>query len=181
MIVLEVGEPFPLNITQQDGAQYFYREGFHSLALFITRPRQHEVQAVESGEVRFALVPLQGSPSLLFLLYTFPSAFPWSDAPYHIQLEPPELRPTLDTLADDTKRLILSIALIDRASTIVQALRVVSFSPQFSRALNAVVRRQLDEPFDKAAYDTALAQAYQQYPKPRDLMSKRVAHCVGGA
>jgi hypothetical protein len=178
MIVIEVGEPYPLNRTPHDGAQYFYRQGFHSLALFITNPRPREMKAVQSGELRFALTPLQGPPSLLFLLYTFPAAFPWSDATYHIQLEPPELRPTLDTLSDDTKRLILSIVLIDRATRIVKALRVVSFSAQFSRALNVIVRQQLDEPFDREAYDAALARAYQQHPKPRDLLARRVAHCI---
>lgn len=58
MYIIEVGQPFPLQMTPQDGAQYFYRDGFHCLALYITTPRPREVQAVESGEVRFALVPL---------------------------------------------------------------------------------------------------------------------------
>jgi hypothetical protein len=181
MLVIEVGQPFPLKMTPDDGSEYFYRDGFHCLALYITNPRPHEVKAVESGEVRFALVPLKGPPSLLFLLYTLPSAFPWSDATYHIQLEPPDLRPKLDSLTDEDKRLFISVVLIDRATTLVQALRVVSFSPQFSRALNALVRQQLDEPFDPDAYNATLDLAYQQHPKPRDLLAKRTAHCQGGA
>jgi len=61
------------------------------------------------------------------------------------------------------------------------ALRLVSFSPQFSRVLNEIVRQQLDEPFDEHAHTQALARAYHRYPKPPDLLSKRVAHCEGGA
>lgn len=180
MLVIEVGQPFPTALPQQDGALYFYRDRFHALAICITNPRGREVKAVESGEVRFALTPLQGPPSLLFLLYTFPAAFPWSDASYHIQLESADLRPTLDSLSDESKRLILSIVLVDRATTLVRALRVVSFSAQFSRALNAIVRQQLNEPFDRDKYDAALAWAYEQHPKPRDLLARRVAHCEGG-
>jgi len=181
MLVIEIGAPYPLPVTKHDGAQYQYWRNFHVLTLCLTNPRPREVQAVQTGPVRFALTPLRGTPILLFLLFTFPGAMPWSDAPYHPKLEPPDRWPALDILTDDTIRLAPSIVLVDRATAIVKALRVVSFSPQFSRALNELVRAQLAETFDQEAYDAALAQAYRQYPKPRDLLAKRVAHCEGGA
>lgn len=183
MLVVEIGQPAPFPVIDYDGARYEYTRNHHMLVLFLTRPKPHEVRAVQTGPVRFALTPLreqEGQPSLLFLLFTFPGSITWADAPFHVQLQPKELRPTLDTLTNETIRLTPSIILVDLATKIVQALRVVSFSPRFSRALNEVVRRQLDEPFNKDAYDQALARAYQHYPKPQDLLSKRVAHCEGG-
>lgn len=183
MFVVEIGKPAPFPVIEHDGVRYEYLRDHHMLVLFLSRPKPHEVRAVQTGSVRFALTPLREKeqpPSLLFLLFTFPGSIPWADAPFHMQLEPEELRPTLDTLTDETIRLTPSIILVDLATTIVQALRVVSFSPRFSRALNETMRRQLDEPFDRHAYDQALARAYQQYPKPQDLLSKRVAHCEGG-
>lgn len=181
MLVVEVGQPAPFPVIDHDGVRYEYQRDRHWLVLFLTRPKPFEVRAVQSGPLRFALTPLRGTPSLAFLLFTFPGAIPWADAPFHVQLDPPDSRPTLDTLTDEALRLTPSLILVDRATAIVRALRLVSFSPRFSRALNEVVRHQLDEPFDNDAYDQALARAYQQYPKPQDLLSKRVAHCEGGA
>ncbi len=180
MFVAEIGQPAPFPVIDHDGVRYEYLRDIHMLVLFLTRSKPHEVRAVQSGPVRFALTPLRETPPLLFLLFTFPGAIPWADAPFHVKLEPEDRRPTLDTLTDETIRLTPSIILVDRATTIVQALRVVSYSPRFSRALNEIVRHQLDEPFDRDAYDQALARAYQQYPKPQDLLSKRIAHCEGG-
>lgn len=181
MFVVEIGAPAPFPMIDHDGARYAYRQDGHMLVLFLTRPKAAEIRAVQSGPVRFALTPLRDKPSLLFLLFTFQGAIPWADAPYHVGLEPADRRPTLDTLSDEKdRRLTPSILLVDRATTIVHALRVVSFSPRFSRALNELVRHQLDEPFDQHAHDQALARAYQQYPKPQDMLSKRVAHCEGG-
>jgi hypothetical protein len=64
----------------------------------------------------------------------------------------------------------------------VKAVRLVSFSPEFSRALAAAVQRQsLGRAPDRGEWDRRVAAAYRRYPSTEALLAAALARTEGGA
>jgi hypothetical protein len=78
-------------------------------------------------------------------------------------------------------RLLLQVALVDAVTVEVKALRGVSLSPEFSRALAAAVQAQSLRPWrGRDDYDRQLAEVYQRYPSTEALRAVATAHGEGG-
>ncbi len=178
MTVLEVGRPYIVGRRKwPEGVEYNCRSGGHELRLFFDSPSASEIEAVRIGECEFALV-MEGP--VIFLMYKFGVAINWSDAPYSWHLVPEDQR-TLPEPEGPETRALLQVVLIDAASGLVRALRALTFSPVFTRALHAAIRAQADMIWaGKASYDAALADAYRRYPASTDLLRGAVARTFGG-
>jgi hypothetical protein len=107
------------------------------LALRFRRPSAVEAKAVRAGPCAFALAEAEGA---LFFLYTFGQSVPWSDAPYCCHFVPPDRRPGPALFATADTRWALQVVLLDAGTGVVRATRLVSFSPEFSRALAQAVQ-----------------------------------------
>lgn len=180
MLVFAVNQPFPQPIPPQDGLVYAYQPGIHALLVFMSGLKEREVQAARTATIEFALTPWRGKPSVLFLQAFIPGLLAWGDAPFHLQAQPPDTRPSLDQLSDE-QRLSISVVLVDRRTRLVRAIRHGSLSPQFSRALHGILRQQIEEQFDQRAYDTALAQAYKAFPDPAAMVRSSIVRCTAGS
>lgn len=78
-------------------------------------------------------------------------------------------------------RALLEVVLVDADTDLARAICVVSFSPEFTRALHGAIRAQAAAPWiGQAAYDAALTEVYRRYPTGGDLLQRAVARTLGG-
>lgn len=177
MPVYSVGELYhPGRTNWPECAQYSYRSGADELLLFLRDPNPAEVKSVRKGDADFALVV---RPPLLVLCYRFRPAIPWSDAPYSWHLVAPEQQ-TAPPFEVDQPHALLSVMLIDAATGIIRAIRALTFSPDFTAALQVAIAEQAAQPWDQRQYDDALAALYAGSTSEQ-LVTRAVAMCRGGA
>jgi hypothetical protein len=106
---------------------------------------------------------------------------PWGDAPYTPHLLPADQEPDLVLFTSAEQRLLLQVVLVDAATAEVKAMRGVSLSPEFSRALAAAVQAQALRPWrGRDDYDRQLAEVYQRFPSSEALLAVAAAHGEGG-
>lgn len=174
-----VGEPYIAGrVGWPERVEYNFRGGGHELRMFLPGLRAREVRAVRQEPAEFGLL-VEGD--VLLFLYRFGAAIPWGDAPYswHLvgrhdpseQILPPEP-------GSAEQRALLTIILVDADSGIIRALRALTLSPAFTRALHAAIREQAARPWPgDAAYDRQLG-AVQARGTPAQLA--RLLHAHGG-
>lgn len=64
---------------------------------------------------------------------------------------------------------------------IVRALRMVRFSPEFTRALHTAIGDQVVCPCIQGNYDAQLRLAYQRWPTTQQMLNSAIARTRGGA
>lgn len=179
MYVIEVGKPYPGRVAPtEDGWQYNYRSGTHELFGFMDRPTMQETGEIRSGKLQLALF-VEGDILLLALKF---GEMPWADAVYSWHRVPAEQQ-TLPDPGDEggEQRRLLQIVFMDRATRLVQVLRTVSLSPDFTAALHEAIRDQANRPWPgDDEYDQQLADVYRRYPTSKALVQDARARCVGG-
>lgn len=130
-----------------------------------------DVASITGGRAAFGLAVVG---PVIFFLYRFDPACPWSDAPYSIHLVPEEERalpgPALASGAQTAQHALLNVVLVEATNGIVRGLRAITFSPRLTTALHLAIRDQLAAPWSAAAYDAALADAYRRHPTTRSLV-----------
>lgn len=178
MTSLVVGQLYhPARQQWPEGAHYNYRAGAHELLVFLARPTAPEIRAIGRGASRFALAVTGQAIALCFAFDG--DGLPWSYAPYSWHLVP-EAERQLPSAVDDMRpreRAVCRVILVDAATGILRALRLVSFSPAFTRALHAAIVAQSTTPWDEAAYDREL----DDLGSMDELLAAAVATCSGGA
>lgn len=179
MHVYEIGKPIPGMRNQppyQERAIYAWQGGQHWLQIFFNRPNQAEIRAVQRGPAEFALT-VDGP--VIFFLYHIPNLAHWSDAPYtwHLTHLAPDRTPPREL--EPTEHALLTIHLIDARSGILKAMRVVSFSPEFSQELHRQIRAQMEQPFDRHAYMSHIDRIYVT-TSPTQLLERAIVSCKAG-
>jgi hypothetical protein len=133
-----------------EGSDYNFRAGQHELRIYLSRVTPAEVAAVESGPIEFGLF---AEAEGLFLITRFGPrlAFDCSYSWHHVSREERQLPPASDEVPPASRALIV-IMLVEATTGSVRALRTVSFSPEFTRALHHAISEQAAAPFDAAAH-----------------------------
>lgn len=158
--------------------EYNHYDGGHELRLFFARPTDREVKAVRDCTCEFALLP---AGDVVFLLYRFGSAVPWSDAPFSWHLVPRGRR-TVPASTTGQTRTVLQVYLVDAATGIVRVIRAVSLSPEFTARLHAAIAAQASVPWiGREAYDAQLAEHYRRWPTTEAMLADAVCRTTGGA
>jgi hypothetical protein len=173
----EIGELYNPKVTKwPELPEYNYRGGQHELLLFFRNPTDAEIAAVQKGGAEFAFAI---EKSVIFFLYRF-EPIPWGDAAFTVHLVPdadrriPEAEPTAQS------RAILRILLVDAATGILKAMRVVSFSPDFTRQLHKAIRQQAATPFEgEETHRTGVKEVYARFDTS-SLLNRAAARCKGG-
>ena len=178
--ILEVGKRHPsLPRPVPEGGFFNWTAGGAELLLSFRGASAQEVEAVRQGECEFALAT---APPAVWLLYRFGDALPWSDAPYTVHLLPEAQRPDALFFTGPEQRLLLQVILVDAASAKALALRYVTLSPEFTRALAAAVQAQSVAKWEgRDAYDRQLQAAYSRYAQTADLLAAATVRTKGGA
>jgi hypothetical protein len=74
---------------------------------------------------------------------------------------------------------LCTVLLVEASNGILQAIRAVSFSPEFTRSLHKAIADQAALPHDPAEHDRAVADVVQRYST--DQLWARCQHrCEGG-
>lgn len=78
--------------------------------------------------------------------------------------------------------MVLFVILVEAASGIVLALRVVTLPPTFTYAVDSAIRAQAAAGWPgQAAYNRALANIHSEFPHGIDLLPHTLARCIGGS
>lgn len=173
-----VGQPYsPIRTRWAEGVEYNYRDGAHELRVFFNHVSEQDVDRIVRGNAEFA-VNASASPDIIFFLYHFGDAVPWSDAPYSWYMVPLDQRATLLVLPAGTG-VLLSIVLVEAMNGIILGLRTVSLSPHVSRVLHEAITQQIARPFTQTVFDAELARVYATYPDSTDLLRGAVRSHAG--
>jgi hypothetical protein len=164
--------------------EYNFRQGEHELRLFYASPSKAEIAAVRAGEAHFALL---AAPPVIIFCYRFAAApgfeagIPWSDAPYTWHMVPEDQRTLPLDLPHPTSRALLNIVLVDAGTGIIRALRAVTFSPEFSRALHRAIHDQAASSWrGQRHYEEAVEALYRRYPTSEAFVAAAQDRCTGG-
>lgn len=172
---LSVGELYAAGKTRwPETAQYNYRGGMHELVVFASTPTPEEIESVRAGRADFAL--LVKAPVLL-MLYKFAPRIPWSDAPFSVHLVPDGER-SLPPDPVGEERANIQAILVDAATGVVKAIRLLSLSPDFTAALHRAIRAQSQIPWVPQVFDATLQQLYRDQSK--ELAERADKRCRGG-
>jgi hypothetical protein len=156
---LSVGKPYgPGRRSWPEAADYNYRgdaqspgSAQHELRIFLAGPTPREVEVIRSGPVEFGMF---AEPQGLVLVTwfgrstSFDTPYQWHRVGLADRVPPPPVEETSPEL-----RALVAIILVDASTGIVRALRAVTFSPEFTRAIHCAIAEQAAAPFDAPAHD----------------------------
>lgn len=172
-----VGELYSPNRTKWDEfVEYNYRSKAHELRLFYKDPSPAEVAGIQAGKLEFALYPYRDA-----IFFCWRANGVWSDSASTIHLVSPEERILPDDVGNADERGLLTIFLINASNGILEVIRVVSFSPAFTRALHAAIWKQSQMPFPGTeAYMAQVQKTYAQFTSEQIATRLSIAQCKGG-
>lgn len=169
---LRIGYPYGSPGPRPPGVELCLSDTSPTLLMVLPELKQQEIVAVAQGESRFGVY--EEGP-MLFFLYRFDPAFPWSDTPYHRALEEAR-RPVQLSLLTERSRALLLVTLVSAEDGLIQVLRAVTLDPQVTRALWQGVLLQETLPPN---YDQRLEQIYARLTSAQ--MARNGITCRGGA
>jgi len=179
MYAIEVGKPYhPARRSWPEGGGYNYRSEGHELRVFLRAAARAEVAAVASGLVEFGFF---AEPEGLFLIarlgptLCFHCSYNWHRVSAAGRTLPPPTEETSPAL-----RAPVTIILVEATTGIVLALRTVTFSPEFTRALHRAIAAQVGAPYDRAAHER-WADETTARNSTEQLWARCTMRCQGGA
>ncbi len=174
---LQVGEPFSPERRQWEADRFEYRYfgGTHLLQLCVDSPSLSELAAFRFGRVFIGLLPWKSS---LFFVFKIEGLYRWSDQAFSIHLAAPIDR-EIPAIAEKDQS-VLYLVLVNAKSGIVEGIRAVTYSCQFTSVLHQHLNDQLLIPFDPEAHDQNIREVYSRYPSSRDIaMAAQMIECAG--
>lgn len=176
MAMYKVGELFSPGKTQwAETVEYNFRGGQHVLRIFFEDPTEAELEAFKHGGLEFAIYP---TDQVIFFCFKMNGL--WSDGPFNIHLVPENERQLPEALGSPDARDLLTIFYINAANGILMAIKAVTFSPAFTAALRAMIRRQHERSFSRLSYDTQVSVVYAKYTSEKIATKLAIDSCKGG-
>lgn len=135
-----------------EGTRFRYNGRGAELGLFFPAPTPEEIRAVRSAPVRLGVLGLEGIILVVYAVAGVPvgdALYSWHQVPQAVRARPAAPRAG--------ERLLPPVVLVDAAGGVVRAIRAVTTSPRVWRLLAELFHEQVTRPFDRRAYDQALA------------------------
>jgi hypothetical protein len=123
------------------------------------------VQAITAAPTRFAWVD-GGDAGVL--VYRLGPVLPWAQVAFH-----PQLMPDGAAAAGVDGGQGVRIVLVDRDSRVIRAVHRVRWPDTFAAVVRESVERMRDAPYNRLAYQHAVAALHRRYPTPDDLVIDR--------
>jgi hypothetical protein len=140
MQIVAIGKPLFEGRTElPETIEYNYQSGDHTLLIALKNLHRREIEAVRCSETEFGLYC---ENEIIFLLYRFGDVLPWSDSAFSWWNVAEEDRQIPAPQINSAERILLKIILIEAATGIVKAIRVTTFSPDFTAKLHDAIRQQ---------------------------------------
>ena len=178
MQIVAIGKPlFEKRTELPEAIEYNYQSGDHTLLLSMKNLHPKEIEAVRCETVEFGL---HCENEIVFLLYRFGEILPWSDSAFSWWNVAEEDRRVPAPQANPAERILLKIILAEAATGIVKAIRVTTFSPEFTEKLHEAIRRQATGAELSRAEFIARSLAIYKNQTPAALASRAVVKTKGG-
>lgn len=178
MQIVALGKPlFENRQTLPEAVEFSYQAGDYLLLISFGNLREAEIAAVAGEPAEFGLYC---ENEIIFLLYRFGDALPWSDAAYSWWNTAEEDRRLPPARENAEERALLKIILAESSTGTVKAIRVMTFSPGFTEKLHDAIRAQAIG--DKLTRSEFVARALGVYEKftPAELAACAVVCTKGG-
>ena len=178
MQIVAIGRPLFEGRTElPESVEYNYQSGDHTLLLSMKNLQPKEIEAVREAEAEFGLYCENG---IVFLLYRFGEILPWSDSAFSWWNVAEEDRQMPAPQTNPAERILLKIILVEAATGIVKAIRVTTFSPQFTEKLHDAIRQQaVGEEFSRNEFVNRSLQIYQKFT-PAEFAANAIVKTKGG-
>lgn len=178
MQIVAIGKPLFEGRTQlPEAVEYNYQAGDHTLILSMKNVHPKEIEAVRSMEAEFGLYCENG---VIFLLYRFGDALPWSDSAFSWWNVAEEDRRIPQTRKNPAERILLKIILLEASTGIVKAIRVTTLSPEFTERLHRAIREQAaGEELPREEFIARSLEIYNKF-SPADFAAGAVVKSRGG-
>ena len=181
MYAIEVGKLYhPGRRAWPECAEYSFRGDAHELRIFLGGARPREVEVIRSGPVEFGFF---AEPLGLFLLTRFGTALSF-DCSYHWQrraeVTGDRTLPPASLETSPALRALVAIILIEATNGTVLALRTVTFSPEFTRAIHEAIADQATGPYDRAEHQRWAEGTTGRFSTNR-LWKRCTMQCQGGS
>lgn len=178
MQIVAIGKPlFEARRELPEAIEYNYQSGDHTLLLSMKNLHPNEIEAVRAQEAEFGLYCENG---VVFLLYRFGETLPWSDSAFSWWNVAEEDRQIPEPRTNPAERILLKIILVEAATGIVKAIRVTTFSPDFTEKLHEAIREQAGSAEFSRAEFVARSLAVYEKQTPLDLAARAVVKTKGG-
>lgn len=185
MELLEIGKPYIPGKTWPNGImEYNFRGNQHEMRIFLNKLKNNEINSIKKDKIKFGLLVVD---SVIFIIYKFMNykkgqlniSF-HGDMPFSVHLVPENMRSLPEIPKNENQRILLSIVLVESNTGLVQALREVSLSNDFSVELTTAIHEQHKKPFDQNRHDTIIKQVYKMYPDTDSMFDNAISTCRGG-
>ncbi len=156
MYAIKVGSSYPGPVPPQDGLLFEIGPGGDmNLLVQYRRPSQGERDALGRGFQSYSLYNDPDS-SVLCWVYRYPSPVSFMDAPFHAGLyQDDRILKMLESVAN-----VLTVCVLD--GELVQSIRLVGLHPKAIEAFFSRVRKQMEAPMTRAAYNAAIDRIYRR-------------------
>ena len=152
---------FPDRHNYPEGVLFEYTQTGPILIISFRDPKPAEVQAAKIGKLEMALYE---SGPVLFVLVKIKGIGGWMDAPFSVRIyDKKGITFDWSEPIDEGHGLALHIVLVDVATGIVRAQRLIGTSTAFARGLRAAIMRQYEAPFSVAEYSAAIDGVYRRF------------------
>ena len=169
---IRVGLPLVPGVhSYEEGLQYDYTAGGHTMRIARKNPSQSEIDAVQSGQTLFALA---SRGETMFILAKF-GQLPWELTHYNWWINAPLMRP--DPYVDQERLnggIRANVCLVNASNGLVAALRSVRLPQEYSEVFLQMVQSQMIPPFDPWRYLEVVEQTFEQVPNRSDLLREAV-------
>ncbi len=178
MQIVALGKPlFEGRNELPEAIEYNYQAGDHTLLLSMKNLHLSEIKAVREEPAEFGLYCEDG---IIFLLYRFGEILPWSDSAFSWWNVAEEDRRIPAPQANPAERILLKIILVEAATGVVKAIRVTTFSPEFTERLQRAIRGQAaGKELSREEFTARSLKVYKKY-SPADLAAKAFGKTKGG-
>lgn len=178
MQIVAIGKPlFENRNNLPEAIEYNYQSGDHTLLLSMKNLHREEIEAVREAEAEFGLYCENG---IVFLLYHFGTSLPWSDSAFSWWNVAEEDRRIPAPPENPAERILLKIILVEAATGIVKAIRVMTLSPAFTEKLHDAIREQATgEPFSRNEFVARSLCVYEN-KTPSELAARAIVKTKGG-
>jgi len=167
--------PGVTNLTEH--TTYNYTAGGHTLMLCVDNPGPVEVEAVQKQTAVFGLLSRSNT---LFVLAKF-GRFPWNVSYYNWWINAPIMRPDpwLD-LMDLSGGISVNVCLVNASTGILEALRAVTLSSEFSRTFLEAVSAQTKPPFDPWHHAQVVKEVIEEFASGCNAIKDIFCLCTAG-
>lgn len=153
---VEVGKLFKDDVTRyQEGVRFDINDAGCDLFIYYKYPSESEINSIKSGNFKTGFY---AEKNAIFMLFKFGS-LQWMDAPYSVHLSK---NLTRFELFDGGQGLALHIYLIDAATGVLKAIRLIGLKTNFSIQLIEAVEKQKEMSFE--GYDININNIMNKYP-----------------